>query len=214
MRRDPASAGKAAFKMQGIEQMTGQIAETARAEAEALLAETERKCRRLADDYEQQAQETYRTRIRTGVQEHELRVQRLRKHHAAEAKKRLLTVKQELIDQSFARAIALLEEMEESEYISFLAYLASNAAESGTEAVLFNEADHLRIGRHVVELANRIRRERNECGELTLAAECRPMRHGLILQQGETETVCDLHTLLSVRRDELASAAAAVLFDE
>ena len=199
--------------MQGIEQITGQIIETARAEAAAHLEEIERRCHRLTADYEQQAQETYRTQIRSGVQEHELRVQRLRKHYAAEAKKELLAVKQELIEQSFARALELLESMEEPEYISFLAYLASNAAETGTETVQFREQDHFGIGRRVVELANRIRAERDECAELTLGEARGDISCGLILRQGEMETVCDLRTLLAMRRNELTVSAAAVLFD-
>lgn len=204
---------KGGRKMQGIEQITGQITETARAEAEALLAETERRCRRLTAEYEEQAQEAYRAQIRNGVQEHELRVQRLRKHHAAEAKKRLLTLKQELIDAAFARAIDLLKSMDESEYVTFLAYLASNAAESGTESVQFREQDHFGIGRRVVEQANRIRAQRDECAALTLGEARSDIGCGLILRQGEMETVCDLYKLLSVRRDELAVSAAAVLFD-
>ena len=199
--------------MNGIETLTGQITETARREADTILAAAERKSRSLAASYEQQAQAAYRARIRTGVQEHELRVQRLRKNYVMETKKQMLALKQELIAQVFVRAMEQLDAMEESEYIAFLAYLAGNAAESGTETVLFNEKDCAAIGSRVVELANRIRRDRNERGELILGAECRAMRHGLILQQDGMEINCSLEKLMALRRNELAARAAEILFD-
>lgn len=199
--------------MNGIETLTGQITESARTQAETILNAAERKSRSMAASYEQQAQETYRTQIRMGVQEHELRVQRLRKHYAAESRKQMLACRQTLIDQAFARAEELLDEMEDGEYITWLAYLAGNAAESGTEEVLFNEQDYASIGRHVVEQANRIRRERNERGELTLGKDCRPVRHGVILRQGNMELNCSIEKLMALRRQELATAAAEILFD-
>lgn len=198
--------------MNGIERIIAQIMETAQTEAKNILAEANYKSKRIAASCEQQAKEAYCARIRAGVQENELRIQRLRKGNAMEAKKRILALKQELIDQAFFRAMELLETMDEADYISFLAYLASNAAESGTETVLFNEEDRARIGNRVVAEANRIRQESGEHGALVLGDETRLIRSGLILKHGLVEINCSFEKMMELRRSELAASVAAILF--
>ena len=199
--------------MNGIEKITARIAATAQAEVDAIVAETQSRCQSITASYELQAQDAYRERIRTGVQENERRVERLRKSNAMDSKKHMLTLKQELISQAFDRAMELFESMEEGDYISFLAYLASNASETGDETVLFNEKDRAAIGSRVVEEANRIRRESSERGALVLSDETRSIRGGLILKNGPVETNCSLEKMMELRRSELAAPVAAVLFD-
>lgn len=198
--------------MNGIEKITARIAATAQAEVDAIAAETESRCQSITVSYELQAQDAYRERIRTGVQENERRVERLRKSNAMDSKKQMLALKQELISAAFTRAMEQFESMEENDYISFLAYLASNASETGDETVLFNEKDRAAIGSRVVEEANRIRRESSERGALVLGDESRSIRGGLILKNGLVEINCSLEKMMELRRSELATPVAAILF--
>ena len=199
--------------MNGIEKIIARIAATAQAEVDAVVAETESRCQSITAAYELKAQDAYRERIQMGVRENELRVQRLRKSNTMEAGKRMLALKQELISQAFDCAMKQFESMEEHEYISFLAYLAGNASETGTETVLFNAKDRTTIGNRVVEEANRIRQERGARGALTIGEESRSIRGGLILKNGPIETNCSLEKMMELRRSELAAPVAAILFD-
>ena len=158
-----------------------------------------------------------------------------------EARKRLLSAKQDMVGQAFDLALKKLVELPEQDYIALLANLAVAASRTGQEQVIFSQKDRARYGKQVVTTANEILAKRvspklpeeltasragaildrvvtgasavlSGTGMLTLAEESRPMAGGLILRDGRVETNCSFEVLIHLQRDALSAEVARVLF--
>ena len=97
--------------------------------------------------------------------------------------------------------------MDGGRYVKLLASLAVKASETGREQIILNPRDREACGEAVVAEANRISGK-----QLSLSEETRPIVGGLILTQGKIEVNCALDTLAALRRNELSSEAAGLLF--
>ena len=113
--------------MNGIEKMTARIRADAQAECAEIRAESEARCAEIRAENERLAQERYWALVREGVKETEQRVQRMGRTARLEAKKSVLTMKQEAVSRAFDRARELLAELPEADYVAFLAREASEA---------------------------------------------------------------------------------------
>ncbi|MGI5936707.1 MAG: V-type ATP synthase subunit E [Oscillospiraceae bacterium] len=199
--------------MTGIDKITARIESDARKEAEAILSEADERCEEIRTEYEKLAQEEYWKLIRAGVKDCEARVKLLASTAEMEAKKRILSMKQEMVARAFVRAVELILSRPVEEYAGFLAHQAARAAVTGTEEIILNSKDRESCGRKVVRLANDLLNKRGIAGKLTLSYETRPMAGGVILKQGGIETNCSIEALIETYRNELSAPVANVLFD-
>lgn len=198
--------------MNGIEKIKARIEADAKAEAEAILAQAAGECKAIRAEYEEKAKDEYWRVVQAGVREAEQRVQRLERTAKLEAKKSILSMKQEVVSEAFELARKKLLSLPEDEYISFLARQCAKAAFTGQEEILMNERERARLGARVVKAANELLRKRGLPAQLTLGDETRPISGGLFLKQGDIEVNCTVDTLLDLSRGELASQVAEVLF--
>jgi len=198
--------------MNGIEKITARIAADAQAEADEIRAASAQECEELKKAGSQAAQDEYWRIVRQGVKDCEKRVQRLGSTAAMEAKKSVLSLKQEMVSEAFDRASDALAALPENEYVDFLASLADKAARTGLEEIVFNEADKKRVGAKVAKAANARLEKRGLYGKLTVAEQCRDIKGGLLIKEGDIECNCSIETLISLYRSELATQVADVLF--
>ena len=193
--------------MKGIENIALRIREDAQQEAKDLLAQAERQAAQARADADREAEALRDTLRRVGEADAKRQYDLLVAAQETETRKQLLTSKQELVSRAFTRAVEQLCALEDGPYAALLARLAASAVETGKEKIILNERDKARVGKQVVEEANRL------CsGSLTLAEETRPIVGGLILSQGKIEVNCALDTLAALRKNELAGKASALLF--
>lgn len=199
--------------MNGIEKITARITAEAEAECQAIRAEGDKKCAEIRAENDKKAQEEYWRLVREGVKDTEQRVQRMARTAALEAKKSVLSMKQEAVSRAFGEAQKLIAALPEADYVAFLAREAAAAAITGEEEVIFSEADRARVGAKTVKRANELLSASGKLGTLTLSDATRPMSGGLILKQGDIEVNCTVDTLLDLSRGELAARVAEVLFE-
>ena len=199
--------------MNGIEKITARITAEAEAECQAIRAESDKKCAEIRAENDKKAQEEYWRLVREGVKDTEQRVQRMARTAALEAKKSVLSMKQEAVSRAFGEAQKLIAALPEADYVAFLAREAAAAAITGEEEVIFSEADRARVGAKTVKRANELLSASGKPGTLTLSDATRPMSGGLILKQGDIEVNCTVDTLLDLSRSELAARVAEVLFE-
>ena len=193
--------------MKGIENIALRIREDAQQEAKDLLAQAERQAAQARADADREAEALRDTLRREGEADAKRQYDLLVAAQETETRKQLLTSKQELVSRAFTRAVEQLCALEDGPYAALLARLAASAVETGKEKIILHERDKARVGKQVVEEANRL------CsGSLTLAEETRPIVGGLILSQGKIEVNCALDTLAALRKNELAGKASALLF--
>lgn len=228
--------------MNGIDKITGKIAQDVQEEIDALLADARRDAADIAARYEALAQKESGDILARGRKSADERVERLASVAQLEARKLTLAAKQEALSAAFDKALEDLLNLPEKEYVALLANLCARAARTGREEVIFSQKDRTRYGKQVVTQANEILAKQVApklpgeltdsragalldkvvtgasallagTGMLTLAEASRPIRGGLILSDGDVEVNCTFETLVRLQRDEMAAEVAKVLFD-
>ncbi|WP_297210288.1 V-type ATP synthase subunit E [uncultured Flavonifractor sp.] len=195
--------------MDGIEKITGRIAEDAGREIEGILSEARRQADEITARYEAQARRESEEILARGRRNADERVERLASVAQLDARKLELAAKQEMLSRAYDLALEQLLSLPEKEYVALLAELAVKASSTGREAVIFSQKDRTRYGKAVVTQAN----ERLGDGHLTLSEQTRPIKGGLILSDGNVEVNCTFETLVRLQRGELDREVAQVLFD-
>ncbi len=196
--------------MNGIEKIAARLVADAEAEIAALNEDTRARCDELRAEYEKKAQEEYQSRMAEGVRTTETRMQRLHSAAEMEAKKAILAFKQEMVANAFDAAAERLANLPEEQYVRFLsAQAAAAAAASGSGELIFNARDKAAVGEKVAAAANALLKEK---GQLKVSDETREISGGVIVRQGNVEFNCAVETLVQLRRSELASQVAEILF--
>lgn len=201
--------------MNGINKITDRIAAETRKEISAVREEAEAKCRKIRESYEKQAQDEYEKLMQEGAKDGALQAERLKKAAVMEAKKSVLSMKQEAVDKVLEASVKRICDMSEERYVAFLAKLAAESAFTGTEEVIFNKRDcKSGTARAVVAKANELLKMRGILPKLTVSSENGGFSGGIIVKQGDIEVNCCVETLVEMSRDKLASEIAGALFDE
>ena len=198
--------------MNGIEKISKRLVADAEAEIAELNAETKARCEAIAAEYAQKAQEEYKTRLSEGAKAAETRMQRLGSAAEMEAKKSILAFKQEMVAKAFADASEKLANLPQEQYVQFLAAQAAAAASTGEEELIFNARDKAAVGEDVAKAANALLAQKGVKGALKVSGETRAISGGVIVRQGNIEVNCAVETLVQLRRSELASQVAEILF--
>ena len=198
--------------MNGIERISDRLVADAEAEIAALNADTAARCGEIRAEYQRRAQEEYQSRMAEGAKTAETRMQRLGSAAEMEATKSILAFKQEMVAKAFADAAEKLANLPQEQYVKFLASQAAAAAATGSEALIFNARDKAAVGELVAKAANALLADKGVKGALTVSDETREISGGVIVRQGNIEVNCAVETLVQLRRSELASQVAEILF--
>ncbi len=193
--------------MKGTDKIIAHIEADAQAQAEAILKEAHDKCEAVKAKYEEQAARLYSDKIRDGVkvcqddEDSALRISRM------EARKSVLSVKQEMVEKSFGLATQKIVSLPDEQYVAFLAGLVKKAGPSGDEEIILNARDRERIGKLLLAAVNA------DGAKMTISEETRDLTGGLILRRGSIETNCGVELLVELCRGEMSAKLADVLFD-
>lgn len=200
--------------MNGINKITDRIAAEAQEEIAAIQTEAREKCREIKESYDKQAQDEYWRLLKEGAKDGELQAKRLSGAAVLEAKKSILSMKQEAVTKILEEAADRICSLPDAEYIAFLSRLAGEAAFTGTEEIIFNARDKAAFSKQVVKGANEILKKRGLMPKLTVSQETGDFKGGLMVKQGDIEVNCCVETLIEMNRDKLASQIAEILFAE
>ena len=193
--------------MNGLEKITGRIQTDAQCEMDAL----EREARTKADLLLAAGRERADALMAEGRQQNEALAasQKARLVSAAnmESRQMVLQAKQSCIDAVFDQAKARLLALPAAEYTEFLAKWVANAAETGTEELIFSAGTRNEIGQQVANRANQLR----PGAAFALSGETREI-DGVILRRGNVEINGSLSAHFQLLRERMASEVAQVLF--
>ena len=194
--------------MKGTEKIIAHIQADAEAQADAILAQAEQNCASIRAAWDQKAKDAYAEKIRVGVKANQDRLDSMERLAKMEGRKAILGVKQDLVAESFDRAAEQLVNLPEEQYVALLAKLAAEASVTGEEEIVLNARDRAAVGQKVVDAAN----AKLSGGKLTLSADTGDFKGGLILRRGSIEANCTAELLVQLRREDMASELAKVLF--
>lgn len=195
--------------MNGMEKITARMKEDAARSLSELNAQTERELRRIREESAVRAvkeRETADERAHLAAQE---RYERLCSAAEMETRKLTLSAKQEVLAETYDRALEILCSMPREEYLSLLVHLLKAAGGKGDEKIALSAKDRDEMGETLVERANK---ELN--AHYTLAGEAADIRAGLVLISEECDVNCSFETLLALSREKTERGAAKLLFVE
>ena len=195
--------------MKGTEKIIAHIQADAKAQADAILAQSELQCAEIRQRYEAQAKERYGEKIRQGVKACQDSIDSVERINQMEAKKSILALKQEMVSKSFDKACTMLTALPEEQYVALLAKLAAQAAVTGDEEIVLNARDKAAVGDAVVEKANSLL----PAGKLSLSAATGDFAGGLLLRRGSIEANCTIELLVELCRGDMSAQLAKVLFE-
>lgn len=195
--------------MNGMEKITARMKEDAARSLSELNAQTEQELRRIREESAARAEkerETAGGHAHLAAQE---RYERLCSAAEMETRKLTLSAKQEVLAETYDRALEILCSMPREEYLSLLVRLLKAAGSKGDEKIALSAKDRDEMGETLVERANK---ELN--AHYTLAGEAADIRAGLVLISKECDVNCSFETLLALSREKTERGAAKLLFAE
>jgi len=195
--------------MNGTEKIIAHIRADAQSQSDAILAAANGQCEAIRRSCDAKAAEAYTSALRIGTRECAERADSMERMAQMEARKGILSMKQEMVSKCFDKAKELITALPEEQYVAFLAKLAANASVTGTEEIILNEKDAKTVGTRVVDAANALK----EGAQLTLSDSCGDFEGGLILRRGQIETNCTVELLLELCRGDMSVKLAGVLFN-
>nr|WP_326184543.1 V-type ATP synthase subunit E [uncultured Oscillibacter sp.] len=195
--------------MNGIEKITQLIESDAQSEIDRVLSEAKEEAAKITARYEEQAAAEAAELTARNEKAAAEREERLVSVAQMEARKVILGVKQEMVEQVYVQALQKLCAMPDKEYVDVLAGLLAQASSSGREEVVLSPADRKRVGKAAVDKANAASGKK-----LVLSEETRPIEGGFILKDKNVEVNCTFETLVRLQKAETAGAVVKKLFPE
>ena len=195
--------------MNGMEKITARMKEDAARSLSELNAQTEQELRRIREESATRAEKERET---AGGHAHltaQERYERLCSAAEMETRKLTLSAKQEVLAETYDRALEILCSMPREEYLSLLVRLLKAAGGKGDEKIALSAKDRDEMGETLVERANK---ELN--AHYTLAGEAADIRAGLVLVSIDCDVNCSFETLLALSREKTERGAAKLLFAE
>lgn len=199
--------------MKGTEKIIAHIRADGDAEAKKIIDAASKQAEEKRAESFKAALSEYEKLMQAGNAECEDILSGSRRIAEMEAKKSVLSVKQEMISAAFDAAREEIVNMPRDKYTQFLARMAAEAAASGMEEIVLNARDKAEVGKSVCKAANELLSAKGTPGKLTVSDDTADISGGVIVRFGGIETNCSIDALIRQRRSGLSTEVAAALFE-
>lgn len=186
-----------------IESITKRIADEAKAVADAVVAEAESQKKDILADARMKADEILADAKARAEKDSKILVERRESVAGLESRKMQLQAKQEVISESFDKALEKMLAMDESAYIDFLGSQLK-AFEKQDGEIMLNAADKKKYGAKLAKLV--------EKSNIKLSDDEAKIKGGFILKQGDITINCSIEKLLEDKKEEIMGEIAHKLF--
>lgn len=199
--------------MKGTEKIIAHIRADGDAEAKKIIDAASKQAEEKRAESFKAALSEYEKLMQAGNAECEDILSGSRRIAEMEAKKSVLSVKQEMISAAFDAAREEIVNMPRDKYTQFLARMAAEAAASGMEEIVLNARDKAEIGKSVCKAANELLSAKGTPGKLTVSEDTADISGGVIVRFGGIETNCSIDALIRQRRSGLSTEVAVAMFE-
>ena len=199
--------------MKGTEKIIAHIRADGDAEAKKIIDAASKQAEEKRAESFKAALSEYEKLMQAGNAECEDILSGSRRLAEVEAKKSVLSVKQEMISAAFDAAREEIVNMPRDKYTQFLARMAAEAAAIGMEEIVLNARDKAEVGKSVCKAANELLSAKGTPGKLTVSEDTADISGGVIVRFGGIETNCSIDALIRQRRSGLSTEVAAALFE-
>lgn len=192
--------------MNGLERITSRIEADAKSEIDGIIDAGKAEVSGIAQGWLERIDAEARELNAKAEKAAAEREERLKSAAEMDARKTILSAKQELVERAYALALDKLCKLPEDEKVKLLSALLLRASVTGKEEAVFSAADRA-AGAKAVEQANA-----SSDKKLTLSGETAPIRGGFILRDRNVEVNCAFETLVRLEKAETAGEVARILF--
>ena len=199
--------------MKGTEKIIAHIRADGDAEAKKIIDAASKQAEEKRAESFKAALSEYEKLMQAGNAECEDILSGSRRIAEMEAKKSVLSVKQEMISAAFDAAREEIVNMPRDKYTQFLARMAAETAASGMEEIVLNARDKAEVGKSVCKAANELLSAKGTPGKLTVSEDTADISGGVIVRFGGIETNCSIDALIRQRRSGLSTEVAAAMFE-
>ena len=199
--------------MKGTEKIIAHIRADGDAEAKKIIDAASKQAEEKRAESFKAALSEYEKLMQAGNAECEDILSGSRRIAEMEAKKSVLSVKQEMISAAFDAAREEIVNMPRDKYTQFLARMAAEAAASGMEEIVLNARDKAEVGKSVCKAANELLSAKGTPDKLTVSEDTADISGGVIVRFGGIETNCSIDALIRQRRSGLSTEVAAAMFE-
>ena len=187
-----------------IESITKRILGEAQAYADERKAEAQAQKDKILADARIEADKIEADAKARAAEDSRLVVERRQSVAGLESRKMKLNAKQEVIHESFEKALEKMLSMSEKDYLAFISRQLEAFGDKEGE-ILLNAEDYKKYG---AKIASGLK------GGLKLGEETADIRGGFILKQGDIFINNSIEKLLADKKGELTGVIAAKLFPE
>lgn len=195
-----------------LEELLERIERDAEEEAGRIESAAETRAEQIRDRAREEADAGYREKVDNGRESAESEKRRNIAIAHLEVRNDILSLKREMIQKAFDKALERLRNLPKEDYIDLLRDMLLDAVEEGDELVILSPDDRDRIGGELIEGANGALRERGQRADLKLADETRLIQGGFILRRGGVETNLSLGSVLEAKREKVESEVVSSLW--
>ena len=188
-----------------IESITKRIEDEAKAAGDKLIAEAKSQKDSIVKDARTKATEIETEAKERAAKDSKILVERRESVAGLESRKMQLAAKQEVIAESFDKALDKLLALDESKYMDFInKQLAAFEGQSGE--ILLNSADKKKYGAKLAKLVEKT--------AIKVSDDEAKIKGGFILKQGDISINCSMEKLLEDNKEEMMSTIAHQLFPD
>ncbi len=195
-----------------MDKLLEKIERDARREEERILLEAQEQAEAVRKKAEEEARREAESIARRYREQAEAERLRVISQTRLESRIRVLSAKEELVEEVFREAVSSFMELPEERYRDWLKNIIKAHAMSGNEEVVAAPYDRDILEGSLLEEINRELSEEGKRGELRLAPTTAPVKRGTILRGEKMETNLSLDTLLERIRLETEEEISRVLF--
>ena len=191
-----------------IEKITAKIEQDAKAEADVITGEAKEKAWDIIERARKQADALVKESEERGKEDRDKQVTSRRSVAVIDGKNLLLNKKQEMIRECFDEAIRKVADMDEKDYLGFLAGIVK-ASGLNKGSIILAKKDGALGEQLLKQLAEEI-----PGSEFSISEETKDISGGLLLQQGSTYYNASIEAVRDTIESEMTQEIAGILFED
>ncbi len=198
--------------MSGIDEILNIIDSQQKQEEENLIASAKRRAEAIAAEGSEQAEKAYEEHLKKGREQLERDFENACSSVDAAMKRRVLSKKIELIEETIANAVEKLDKLPVNEYFAVLENIAANKLRSGEGIISLSKRDLARVPADFIK--NISAKAAKNGGSVKLSDVPEDIENGFVLTYGLISENCSFRAVIEAERDGVRDTCARVLFGQ
>lgn len=196
-----------------IKDIKAKIISDAEIEANKIINEATNKTKEIKEEAEKEARDIKSKILKRINQEILLKKGKIITEANLEAKKAILSIKQEIIDKTFNRALENIINLDDKKYRDFVKKIILDNIEKGDETIFISSSDKDRISKDFIKEINCEIEAKSKKGNINLSPSYLQIKGGVVIGSNNIRKNSSLELIFKKVREELEIKISQYLFD-